>query len=227
MSTALLYKEFRETLPIAVVGLACLLIVALDPMGYAPIPYLLNGNAQGAIPFMEWGDSFAGNFRMVAGAFALALGFWHALGDFWGEAHLFLLHRPVERKSIYVTKLVIGLVTYVLCGAAPIVLYACWAATPGTHASPFEWEMTRPVVGAWLAMITVYLGAFLAGLRPGAWVGTRLAPVAGAIGLIFVVEALAWLPGALPVVLGPSLLGGADVAFITAILYTAQSRDFG
>src|SRR5262245_45968462 len=101
MSTALLYKEFRETLPIAVVGLACLLCVALSAMGSAPIPYLLSGNSQGAIPFVGWGDSFSSNFRMVAGAFALALGFWHALGDSWGEAHLFLLHRPVSRRSIY------------------------------------------------------------------------------------------------------------------------------
>jgi hypothetical protein len=121
MSTALLYKEFRETLPIAVVGLACLLVVALTAMGYAPIPDLLYGNATGAIPFLEWSDSFGGNFRMTAGAFALALGFWHSLGDFWGEAHLFLLHRPVARRSIYLTKIVVGLVTYLLCGAAPLV----------------------------------------------------------------------------------------------------------
>ena len=67
MSTALLYKEFRETLPIAAVGLACLLFVALNAMGYAPIDYVLSGNAQGAIPFMEWGDNFEGNFRMFAG----------------------------------------------------------------------------------------------------------------------------------------------------------------
>src|SRR5262245_40980481 len=184
MSTALLYKEFRETLPIAVVGLACLLFIALDAMDYSPIPYLLGGKVTGLIPFLTWGDSFAGNFRMTAGAFALALGFWHALGDFWGEAHLFLLHRPVTRRSIFVTKLVVGLVTYLLCGAAPILLYAIWAATPGTHASPFDWSMTLPVWWMWLSAATVYLGAFLAGLRPGAWIGTRLAPVAAAICLL-------------------------------------------
>src|SRR3954468_4692121 len=131
MSAALLYKEFRETLPIGVVGLACLVFVALNAMGYSPIPDLLYGNSMDAIPFLSWGDSFGGNFRTTAGAFALALGFWHALGDFWGEAHLFLLHRPVARRSIYVTKLAVGLVAYLVCGAAPILLYAGWAATPG------------------------------------------------------------------------------------------------
>jgi len=229
MSTALVYKEFRETLPIGVVGLACLLIVALEAMGYSPLPLnLLSGNAQGAIPFLSWGENFGSNFRMVAGTFALALGFWHALGDFWGEAHLFLLHRPVARRSIYATKLVIGLVTYLLCGAAPIVLYALWAATPGTHASPFEWSMTLSVWSTWLAAVTVYLGAFLSGLRPGAWVGTRLAPLAGSIGIIVVVEAICSLPiGGLRFVLYPLLLVLADLALVAAVLYVAAERDFG
>ena len=155
-----MYKEFRETLPIAAMGLACLVFVALDAMEYSPIPYLLGGRIWGAIPFLSYSDHFAGNFRMAAGALALALGFWHSLGDFWGEAHLFLLHRPVARRSIYVTKLVVGLVAYLLCAVIPILLYAVWAATPGTHASPFEWSMTLPVWSAWFACVTLYLGAF-------------------------------------------------------------------
>jgi hypothetical protein len=227
MSTALLYKEFRETLPIAVVGLLCLLFVALNAMGYAPIPDLLYGNSMDAIPFLSWGDSFNGNFRMTAGAFALGLGFWHALGDFWGEAHLFLLHRPVSRRSIYVTKLAVGLVAYLLCAAAPILLYALWAATPGTHASPFEWSMTLPVWGTWLAAATVYLGALLAGLRPGAWIGTRLMPLAAGIGIISVAEAVGNLPGLSPIVIYPLVLLTADVALAAGILYTAEARDFG
>jgi len=224
MSTALVYKEFRETLPIAVVGLACLLFLALDAIDYSPIPYLLGGKITGMIPFLS-DDNFAGNFRMTAGAFALALGFWHALGDFWGEAHLFLLHRPVSRRSIYLTKLVIGVIAYLLCGAAPILLYACWSATPGTHASPFEWSMTLPVWQIWLAALTVYLGAFLSGLRPGAWIGTRLAPLAAAIGVLAIAEAVAFLPGFSSLVVYPIYVA-ADFAFAAAILYTAESRDF-
>ncbi len=227
MSTALLYKEFRETLPIAAVGLACLLFVALNAMGYAPIDYVLSGNAQGAIPFMHWGDNFEDNFRMIAGAFALALGFWHALGDFWGEAHLFLLHRPVTRRSIYLTKLAVGLAAYLLCGAAPIVLYACWAATPGTHASPFDWSMTLGAWGIWLGAVTVYLGAFLAGLRPGSWIGTRLAPLAAAACVMGAAQFIVVVAGASAVLIYPLVLIVADVALAAAILYTAEARDFG
>ena len=228
MTTALLYKEFRETLPIAVVGLACLLLVALEAMGYSPLPNLwFGGRLIGAMPFVGYNDQFSSYFRMIAGGLALALGFWHALGDFWGEAHLFLLHRPVQRRTIYATKLVVGLVGYLLCAAAPILLYGLWAATPGTHASPFEWSMTLPAWESWFAMLTIYLGAFLSGLRPGAWVGTRLAPLAAAAGALAALQALWMLSGGPLIVVYIVLLMAADIALIVAILDTADARDFG
>ena len=97
MTRALIYKEFRETLPIATVALACLAFLALDAMGYSVVPDLFGGRYSGTIPFVGYQEQFFGQFNMAAGAFALALGFWHSLGDFWGEAHLFVLHRPVNR----------------------------------------------------------------------------------------------------------------------------------
>jgi len=229
MSTALLYKEFRETLPIAVVGLACLLLVALDAMEFSPLPDIFGGRFTGVIPFIG-NDQFLGRYYVAIGAFAIALGYWHSLGDFWGEAHLFLLHRPISRRSIYTTKLVIGLSAYLLCAAAPILLYACWAATPGTHASPFDWSMTVRSWTAWLAAITIYLGAFLSGLRPAAWLGTRLAPLAAAgaiLGLAeFLFAAANTFGGGALIVLHPMLLLVADFALVAAILTTADSRDF-
>jgi hypothetical protein len=225
MTRALLYKEFRETLPIALVGLACLLFVALDAMEYSPIPNLLGPRYSGVIPFVGM-DQFFGRFNMAAGAFAIALGFWHALGDFWGDAHLFVLHRPIQRRAIYSTKLIVGLVAYLLCAAAPIVLYAAWAATPGTHASPFDWSMTLPAMIAWLSAVTVYLGAFLSGLRPAAWLGTRLAPLASAGAVLGVATFAAHWPGGASWILAFLLVVAADVALIASILYTASARDF-
>jgi hypothetical protein len=102
-----------------------------------------------------------------------------------------------------------------------------WAATPGTHASPFEWSMTMPVWGAWFGMLTIYLGAFLSGLRPGAWVGTRLAPLAAAAGVLAVSTAMWWLSGALAVSVYIVVLITADIALAVAILETADARDFG
>jgi len=138
-----------------------------------------------------------------------------------------VLHRPVSRRSIYLTKLITGLIAYLLCGAAPILLYAFWAATAGTHASPFDWSMTLSVWSTWLATITVYFGAFLAGIRPAAWIGTRLAPLAAAGGILAVNEAvLVHFPGAMPAVLYPLLLIGANLALVASILHTVEARDF-
>jgi hypothetical protein len=230
MTRALLYKELRETLPIAAVGLACLVFIALDAMEYSPLPNLLGGRYVGVIPFLSHMDQFFGRFAVAAGAFAIALGFWHSLGDFWGEAHLFLLHRPVNRRKIYVTKLFVGIVTYLLCAAAPILLYALWAATPGTHASPFDWSMTLQSWSAWFAAATVYLGAFLAGLRPAAWLGTRLVPLFAAGGVLGLAELIALAATAIGgdtfAILSPLLLLLADISLIAGILTTADSRDF-
>src|SRR4029079_15061896 len=177
------------------------------------------------MPFVGYSDQFSSYFGTMAGCLALALGFWHALGDFWGEAHLFLLHRPVDRRSFYSTKLLVGVIAYLICAATPILLYGCWAATPGTHASPFEWSMTLGVWGSWFATLTIYLGAFLSGLRPGAWVGTRLAPLAAAAGVLAVSTAMWWLSGSLAIAVYIVVLVAADIALAVAILETADARD--
>ena len=226
MTRALLYKEFRESLPIALAGLAWLLYVALDAMGYSPFPGLLSYRGNGVIPFIPYGETFGRNINLAAGALALALGFWHSLGDFWGEAHLFLLHRPVSRQRVYLTKLAVGLGVYLLCGIATILLYATWAATPGTHASPFAWSMTFPTWSSWLAAFTLYLGAFLAGIRPAAWLGTRLAPLAAAAAVVAICVPIAVLPAPFALLLTPLVLIGANLGFLASILITANTRDF-
>src|SRR5262245_49894616 len=157
MTSALAYKEFRETLPIAALGLAALLLVALAPMGYSPVPNLFGYQQPGNIPFISYQDTFTSHFAMAAGAMAIVLGFWQSLGDFWGDAHLFVLHRPASRRRIYGVKLGVGLATYLFSALAAILLYALWAATPGTHASPFEWSMTKGVWFAWVSITALYL----------------------------------------------------------------------
>jgi hypothetical protein len=225
MTSALLYKEFRETLPIAALGLAALLLVALDAMGYSPIPNLLGYPQQGRIPFVGYHDTFLGQFQMAAAGLALALGLWQSLGDFWGDAQLFVLHRPASRRLIYGVKLAIGLIAYLVCAALPILLYASWASTPGTHASPFEWSMTTGAWIAWLSMATLYLGAFLTGIRPANWIGTRLAPLAAASAFLVLPSPLAAFVPTLAF-LGPLLLLAVDVALVASIFYVIGARNF-
>jgi hypothetical protein len=217
MTSALAYKEFRETLGIAAIGLVALVGVAAASIGFNPLPGVLGYARMGTIPFVS--DTFGSRFAVVACGLALALGFRQSIGDFLGDAQLFLLHRPATRGRIYATKLFVGLAIYLVCGVVPIAMFAAWAATPGTHASPFEWSMTSASWVTWLVMTAVYLGAFLSGIRPGAWFGTRLAPLAAAASLAMLVS-LCWFPLALV------LVAALDVLLIYMILTVADSREF-
>lgn len=219
MTGALAYKELRENAWIAAVGLAAMLLVAVAAMGYSPLPRLIGPQqGYGQIPFLS--DSFTYQFGLVACVLALALGFRQSLGDLVGDAQLFLLHRPASRQRIFGTKLAVGLALYLVCGALPIGLYVLWAAAPGTHASPFAWSMTASTWTAWLAMTAIYLGALLSGIRPAAWLGTRLAPLAAGL----LVAGMSALP--LPWAGGLLLLLVGDALLVAAIIRIALERDF-
>jgi hypothetical protein len=78
--------------------------------------------------------------------------------------------------------------------------------------------MTIPVWVTWLAICLVYLGAF-SGIRPAAWFGTRLMPLAAAC-------ALATFAASIPPLAGVVVALIAGLAFVSLILFTVQTRDF-
>ena len=135
---------------------------------------------------------------------------------------LFLLHRPMSLWQVLGAKLVVGGGLYLLCGLIAILSYAAWAAMPGKHASPFLWWMTASAWEAWGVIAIVYLAAFLAGIRPARWFGTRLLPLAAGGGLaILLVFALMFWP-----LLGIAALLLAAACLIGLIHFTARTRDF-
>ena len=107
------------------------------------------------------------------------------------------------------------------CTLLPILIYAAWAATPGTHAGPFEWSMTATAFHVWLQLSLAYLGAFACGIRPARWFGSRLLPlVAAAVPGMFLFLMPYWWLTAFPLL----LLTGA--IFVSDILWVAETRDF-
>jgi hypothetical protein len=219
MTSALTLKELRESAGLAALGLAGLGLIALTAIGFSPLGMLFGTGrpAAGTIPFLY--DSFDGYFALAAGALAIALGLKQSLGDLMGDTQLFLLHRPVSRRTVILTKIIVGLSLYLVLAGLAVVIYAIWAASSGTHASPFAWSMTVPVWMIWLAVTLVYLGALLSGLRPAAWFGTRLMPLAAAC-------ALAAVAAALPPLAGIAVAFVAGAAFMVLILFVAETRDF-
>lgn len=215
---SLMHKELRETAGIVALGFAALFLVAVGCMGVGPVASFVGSYPRGQIPFIA--DGFLAQFGFASFGLAVALGFRQSLSEIVGDAHAFLLHRPVSRRRIYATKLAVGLLLQMTLTAAALVAYALWAATPGTHASPFEWSMTVPAWTLWLGMSGVYLGAFLSGIRPAAWIGTRLAPLAATTGLALAAVSAgpAWLSW-------PGLIG-CNLVLAASILYVVETRDF-
>ena len=217
MLKALMLKELRETAWIALVGLLAHLAFVDGFLPFWSTGW--TGDFRYQIPFL--GDNFVGAFGYVSVFLAMALGLRQTVWESRGGTWLFLLHRPVSLRRVLAAKLLVGGGLYLLCGLIAILSYAAWAAMPGRHASPFRWWMTASAWEAWGVIGIVYLGAFLTGIRPARWFGTRLLPlVAGGTLALLLCIPLAWPPVGITVFLLTS------AGLVGLINFTAQSRDF-
>jgi hypothetical protein len=218
----MLYKEVRETAAIVAIGLAFYSYFGVKAMRHDLLPWFDSGHYNYymvEIPFV--GQSYLSSFAWVSAGLAIALGFRQSVGESLHGTWLFLLHRPVAWKRLLGAKLLVGLTTYLLCAAATILAVSWWAATPGTHASPFAWSMTVPIWKVWITMPIVYLGAFLSGIRPGRWVGTRLLPLVAAGIMAALIPFLPWWP-----LSGLGLIVLLSIVFVRSIFFVARTRDF-
>jgi ABC-type transport system involved in multi-copper enzyme maturation permease subunit len=221
MIKALMIKELRETLGVAVIGLA-LFTAFIGSMTGMPFFKALPGMPQptGELPLL--GYSFRQFFAFLTAGLAVALGFWQTVSESNRGTFPFLLHRPLARQTIIGAKLATGLAVLLVEAGGAILVYALWAATPGTHPAPFFWSMATFSAQIALAMTVIYLGAFLSGLRPARWVGTRLLPLAGCAFITALLAFLTYINGPL----GASLIVVSDVLLIAAVMGVAYSRDY-
>ncbi len=224
MFRALATKEWRETRGFALAALVLYGFVLASKRSY-----YLTANGSAAVPFVT--DDFAQAVALISGALAIALGLRQTLGESLRGTYPFLLHRPAGRRWLIGVKLFVGLCVCLLCGAAAILVYGCWAATPGSHASPFQWSMTLPSWETGFRVTILYLGAFLTGLRPGRWYRTRILPLATTLVVFVIVGWTAFGNDGGLIETGLSLwpwlaIFVADVWLITAILFTARTRDY-
>ena len=217
MFRAMAIKEFREIQGIALLALAVHLIVVTSSSATGLAPW---ANEPRNIPFVN--TDYVFSFSWIAVAFAVALGFRQTVRESIRGTWLLLLHRPMRRGRVIAVKLLVGASVYLVVSAVPILLYWWWAATPGTHASPFESSMTARMWHVWSLSSIAYFGAFLSGIRPGRWFGTRLLPLAGAgllAGCVFAAMYWWWCAGAVLLTVIVTLL-------ISNILFVAQERDY-
>ena len=218
MLTRLALKEIRETAWIALIALAGYLYFLSNEIGIALLPGQGQVHRQ-AIPFVS--GEFLASFAVISVSLAIALGFWQSAVEWGRGTFLFLLHRPASRMALIGTKLWVGLGLYLICSLLPIVIYAAWAATPGTHASPFEWSMTAMIFKLWVTITILYLGSFLAGIRPARWYGTRLIPLAAVAIPAVAIPLLPWWP-----ILGLPAVVLLDLVLVCNVFFVARTSDF-
>lgn len=216
MLKALVLKELRESAGLLAVALFAAVLVLSEMTGFVLLPFQSGAGSQ--FPFVA--DAFTFYFCLLAGGLAILLGFKQSAWELWQGSYFFLLHRPASRQMIFGAKLAVGLVALLLITGLLIQTYAWWAATPGKHASPFLWPMTSGAWQLWISFPVVYLGAFLSGIRPGKWFGSRLLPLATSCAIAFISALVPWWW------LGWSVAILASATLVIAIRYYVVQRDY-
>jgi hypothetical protein len=215
---ALLFKELRECSLYAGLALLAQIHFLGAGMDLPLIPYLSQERGQ-EIPFVETNREMA--FATIAVIVAIVLGLHQTVWESWRQTTLFLLHRPMRLSQIFLIKLAAGGLLLLGATALPLIVYCLWAATPGTHASPFYWGMTESWWRNVVVALICYLGAFLTGLRPAHWLGSRtwpmIAVLTGAVLLQFVPFGMSFIYLSFA-----ALMSG----LVVSILETARTREF-
>lgn len=219
MIKALAIKELRESLGLAALAVLGMAWLVMSGMGRNPllmiISYRYNTHH---IAFI--GDGFYGWSWTFLGVLAILMGFKQSAWEIHHNTLYFLFHRPISRRQVLAVKLGIGVMLIVTILAAAILIYGAWAAVPGHLSAPFDWSMTLDTWQLAVVLPLVYLGAFLSGIRPGKWFGTRLAPLAAMIAILAIVVNVPfwWLRWPVIIISYAALLSAIDS-------YT-QSRDY-
>jgi hypothetical protein len=218
MWKAIVYKELHENLGLGLLALAVYTFMAASWIGVELLPW--SASQEVLVPFVQ--DGFFAYFGWTAALLAIAIGLRQTLMESIGGTWPFLLHRPTRRGQVIWLKLLTGSGLYLAFSAVPILVYAWWAATPGTHAGPFQWSMTLPAWQLWLSITAIYLAAFLVGMRSARWIGSRLLPlvVAGLFVLLLQISIPWWW------LFGAAALAALNAMLVGCILFVAQTRDF-
>lgn len=218
----LVVKELRTVAGVAVLAMAAYLLLVGDALNVPVLNAFGSGLPYRESPFVVRDAGFM--LTLVGAIFAVVLGFWQTASDGWNGAWQFLLHRPVSRKSVLLSKLLTGWSVLLVLSAWPIVVLAWWAQQPGSYAAPFEWWMTESFWRRWWMVPVLYLAAFACGLRPARWWGTRLMPLVAMGGVVIAREQLVsrlW-----PMWQEVVLASGLMAVLVVAILTVGRERDY-
>jgi hypothetical protein len=181
----LMKKEFRENWPWCVIGFIAMLYV-IRPFfvtdfrgGLVPSSFRYVAPSSFFEPVLPLTNSgFLQALLVFASVYGLALGLLQTLLEERGGTYPFVLAKPVDKTKVVGSKLVVGAVLYLIATGLPFSWAIYWTSVPGHFASPYRFYMSFP---GWITIeigFLYYLGAFLTGVRPARWHGSRLVGLA-------------------------------------------------
>jgi hypothetical protein len=167
---AILWKEFRENLKWAVLGL---LLVS------AGVVYIIERliSRSAYVGDLNWQDlsfSLFGMTLILPPVVGLMIGMAQVIlesrGDPWG----FLTHRPIQRSTLYWGKAMAGILLYLASVGVPLTFAMAWMATPGHLPMPFDVHFVLPVIADVLCGLVYYFAGLLSGMRDARWYASRV-----------------------------------------------------
>ena len=197
----LVFKEFRENVKVAVLGLIIYtLVLVVQYREYVASPTNMSQPLADA--------SFVFSTAWFCGIFGAVLGWLQVHNERRPDLWAFLIHRPMTRSGIFLAKVMAGLGLYALVVGLPLLGFIVWARLPGHVAAPFEPAMLWPVTVYVLGGVLYYFAGMLSDLRQVRWYGSRVLGLGAAI----VVSPLLVMSPELWQSLVLILLGGAMLA---------------
>jgi hypothetical protein len=206
---AILWKEFREALPVAA-GLAAVVACVLGWLVWQGTRWT---SEMGCEPLLIGLQVVSALFAAAAG---LTLGLRQSFPETRGGLWAFWVHRPVPRRTLFLGRVLVGLGFYAAALVVPFAAAFVWLRQPGHLAAPFYYSMAGPHAVDLLTGTVWYFAGLLAGGRSARWYGSRVLPVAtAALCSVAVVQVpRAWQAVAISIVAGPALAAAAYGAFV-------------
>jgi hypothetical protein len=175
---ALIQKEIRENVKLAVVGLLVgFVLLLLTAQLQLTIARALASGRMGAGDFDMLqplaSPVFNTGVNFFCAIFGAILG-WVQIHnerhrDLWG----FLVHRPVTRTDIFLGKALSGLGIYFCVAAVPLLCFVLWLRFFSPRVAPFEWAMIQSSLVSLVAGIAYYFAGMLTSIRQARWYASR------------------------------------------------------
>jgi ABC-type transport system involved in multi-copper enzyme maturation permease subunit len=214
MLKALVWKEFRELLPMSAIALGVQILLITYAINDWRVHHNSN-NVYSTFPFLY----------IVSLVFVLCAGLWQSAREVGQNTYQFLLQRPVHRTTIFGIKIGFGVLTCFAVGLLPITLFTAWMQRAVRPEDDSIHALLGLCGGVWL----IYFGALLSGLWPAKWYGSRFYPILAGILLYIllqfvhvVLDHIAWPPHDLVPFVGLLL----SIGFAVAVQYVGRTRDY-